>query len=228
MVEMIKGIPKENMHFVLRLLTPLEREVFESLLRQKVAVSVYDIIKDLTERYISSLFWTIFRLETLGLVKTASLNPWEIRVHTRRDSKMISFVEPVELFSDTFFPGKTYVPLDKFASAVNEYFPKIGSAKSETEAVKYKKELLRQFFPFPSYRRIEKILNEFVTANLVISRKGSGGKEKVLYAVNPEYLPYLLKEPEKAAKETSELKKREQAFENEKLNRERSSTPHSP
>lgn len=164
----------------LYMLSRLEKEIFKSLLRQRGAVSVYEVMKDLIENYLRSLF------EKMSLLCEAKTIEYK-----QQRVKICNHTTPIiSLFSDTFFPGKIYVPLDKFASAVNEYFPKIESAKSEKEAVDYKIELLRQFFPFPSFRRIKRILNEFVTANLVISQADSGGKGKTFYAVNPECLKY--------------------------------------
>ena len=164
----------------LYMLPRLEKEIFKSLLRQEGTVSVYEVIKDLIENYFRSLSEKISLLCKLKIIE-----------YEQQRVKICDHTIPIiNLFSDTFFPGEIYVPLDEFASVVNKYFPKIETAKNETETIEYKKELLRQFFPFPSYRRIKRILNEFVIANLVISRKDSGGKEKNLYAVNPECLEY--------------------------------------
>ena len=164
----------------LYILSRLEKEIFKSLLRLKGAVSTYEVMKDLIENYFRKLSEKISLLCELKTIE-----------YKQQRVKICDHTTPiVSLFSDTFFPGRIYVLLDKFTSAVNEYFPKIESAKSEKEIIKYKEELLKQFFPFPSYRRIERILNELVAIELVVSRKDSGGKGKNLYAVNPECLEY--------------------------------------
>lgn len=209
-LEIIKNIPKERIGCVLRLLSPLEREIFEVLLRKETAASVYDIVKDLADRYFSILFFEIYHLESMGIIKTKLDKALQIKEIEKAGDFPL-----VELFSGTYFPGKTYVPLNKFVSAVNEYFPKIEDSKNETEEIKYKKELLKNFFPFPSFRRIERILNDFVMANLVIAREESKGKSKVLYAVNPEYLPSLLEFSDRSPKTTlakKDIEKKAKAF----------------
>ena len=183
-LEIIKSLPKERIADILHVLDPLEREIFNVFLSQETAISIFDVEKTLVDRYFNWLKLKLIDLDSEGILKAD---------FDRRRIERIKEIPLVEVFEHTFFPGSRYVPFEKFLEIMNKHFFELENQPSESaKVVRAKENFLRNFFPFPSYSRIARIVDQFVLCNLLIKRK-SEGKAKYLYAVNPLYLSHFRK-----------------------------------
>lgn len=205
----------------LYMLSPLQREILDLLLRRRVSWSAHEIwaalINEFYDRIVQK-YNEIFPITSNLLLLGDYITKGGDVGKTMEESKRLiaEYPYPIEITISRYLPPKN-ITGKEMLSAMEELKENYKKAKGEKNILYCKLKFVRHFYRFPTVKKVEEAVNSLVCLGILSAFSSSDKRVKNLYCLNPSF-----------AEMYDELKKREQAFENEKLNRERPSTPHSP
>ncbi len=164
---------------LLSILDPLEKEVVRQLYKANHALTVQEIINNLITELAANIKNKVAELTKKGFIMIKGGYAFANRRRFAGETDLA-------FFTQTSYPGKTYIKFSDFIDAVNRYFREIEHAKTHSEIIEVKRRMISKFVDIPSFRRVEKILQELEALGIVISREPlQKTKKKKLYTLNP-------------------------------------------